>query len=49
MGACWPAGVSGKTWKEWMFIGTQAVLHMIQPSRGKAVAQALFGEIGPLV
>ena len=43
------ARVSGKNWWEWVFIGTLAVLHVIRPSRGKAVFQALFGEIRPLV
>ena len=32
-----------------MFIGTLAVLHVIRPSRGKAVVQALFGAMQPLV
>ena len=39
--------VRGKNWWEWVFVGTLAVLHVIQPSRGKAVVQALFGEIRP--
>jgi len=43
------ARVSGKTWWEWVFVGTLAVLHVIRPRRGKAVVQALFGEIRPLV
>jgi transposase len=43
------ARVSGKNWWEWVFIGTRAVLHVIRPSRGKAVVQALFGEIRPAV
>ena len=43
------ARVSGKTWWEWVFVGTLAVLHIIRPSRGKAVVQALFGEITPAV
>ncbi len=43
------ARVSGKNWWEWVFIGTKAVLHVIRPSRGKAVVQALFGEIRPMV
>ena len=43
------ARVSGKNWWEWVFIGTLAVLHVIRPSRGKAVVQALFGEIRPTV
>jgi transposase len=41
--------VKGKTWWEWVFIGTLAVLHVIKPSRGKAVVSALFGEIRPEV
>src|SRR5690242_19995305 len=28
--------VTGKTWWEWVFVGTLAVLHIIRPSRGKA-------------
>ena len=43
------ARVSGKNWWEWVFIGTKAVLHLIRPSRGKAVVQMLFGEIRPMV
>ena len=43
------ARVSGKNWWEWVFVGTLAVLHVIRPSRGKAVVQALFGEIRPMV
>ena len=43
------ARVSGKTWWEWVFVGTLAVLHVIRPSRGKAVVQGLFGAIQPLV
>jgi hypothetical protein len=41
------ARVRGKNWWEWVFVGTLAVLHIIQPSRGKAVVRALFGEIRP--
>ena len=33
--------VKGKNWWEWVFIGTLAVLHVIQPGRGKAVVAAL--------
>lgn len=43
------ARVSGKTWWEWVFVGTLAVLHIIRPSRGKAVVQDVFGAIQPLV
>ncbi len=43
------ARVSGKNWWEWVFIGTRAALHVIRPSRAKAVVQALFGEIRPMV
>jgi transposase len=41
--------VNGKTWWEWVFICTLAVLHVIKPGRGKAVVSALFGEIRPEV
>jgi transposase len=41
--------VKGKRWWEWVFIGTLAVLHVIKPSRGKAVVTALFGEMRPEV
>jgi transposase len=43
------ARVCGKNWWEWVFIGSLAVLHVVHPSRGKAVVQALFGDIKPLV
>ena len=41
--------VCGKNWWEWVFIGTLAVLHVIKPSRGKAVVTTLFGAIRPEV
>jgi transposase len=41
--------VNGKNWWEWVFVTTIAVLHLIKPSRGKAVVTALFGEIRPEV
>jgi transposase len=41
--------VKGKNWWEWVFIGSLAVLHVIQPSRGKAVVTGLFGAIRPEV
>jgi transposase len=41
--------VNGKTWWEWVFIGTLAVLHVIKPGRDKAVVSALFGETRPEV
>jgi len=43
------ARVKGKNWWEWVFVATLAVLHVIKPSRGKAVVTALFGEIRPQV
>jgi transposase len=43
------ARVKGKNWWEWVFVGTLAVLHIIQSSRGKAVVAALFGETKPAV
>jgi transposase len=41
--------VKGKTWWEWVFVTAIAVLHVIKPSRGKAVVEALFGTIRPEV
>jgi transposase len=41
--------VKGKNWWEWVFIGQRAALHVIKPSRGKAVVEAVFGEIRPEV
>ena len=41
--------VKGKTWWEWVFVSTLAVLHVIQPHRGKAVVRALFADIRPEV
>ena len=41
--------VKGKNWWEWVFVTTLAVLHVIKPSRGKAVVTGLFGEIRPEV
>ena len=41
--------VKGKNWWEWVFIGTLAVMHVIRPSRGKAVVTDLFGGIRPEV
>jgi transposase len=43
------ARVAGKTWWEWVFVGTLAVLHIIRPSRGTAVVQELFRTIQPMV
>jgi transposase len=43
------ARVSGRTWWEWVFVSTLAVLHIIRPSRAKAVAREVFGTIQPMV
>ena len=43
------ARVSGKTWWEWVFVAHLAVLHVIRPSRGKAVVHEVFGQARPLV
>ncbi len=43
------ARVEGRNWWEWVFLGTDAVLHVIQPSRGKKVPQAIFGERRPAI
>jgi transposase len=44
-----PLGTSVRFAARWAFIGTLAVLHVIQPSRGKAVVTASFGAIRPEV
>ena len=41
--------VKGKNWWEWVFVGRRAALHVIKPSRGKAVVEAVFGAITPEV
>ena len=41
--------VKGKSWWEWVFVTTIAVLHIIKPSRGKAVVRALLGDTRPEV
>lgn len=43
------ARVSGKTWWEWVFVAHLAVLHVIRPSRGKAVVHEVFGPARPQV
>src|SRR3954466_2680617 len=43
------ARVRGKNWWEWVFVGTLAVLHIIQPSRGKTGVTALLGDTRPAV
>jgi transposase len=43
------ARVNRKNRREWVFVTTVAVLHVIKPSRGKAVVTALFGELRPEV
>jgi transposase len=41
--------VKKKNWWEWVFIGRRAVLHVIAPSRKKAVVEAIFGDLKPEV
>ena len=43
------ARVEGRNWWEWVFLGTDAVLHVIEPSRGKKVPHAIFGQRRPAV
>ncbi len=43
------ARVDGATWWEWVFVTGLAVLHIIRPSRGKAVVTDLFGPARPMV
>jgi transposase len=39
--------VAGKTWWEWVFATRDGVLHVIRPSRGKAVPQEVFAHTRP--
>lgn len=39
--------VVGKTWWEWVFVTKAAVLHLIRPSRGRAVPEAVFAGVRP--
>lgn len=41
------ARVRGRNHWEWVFVTAQAVLHVIRPSRGKAVPQQVFGATRP--
>ncbi len=43
------ARVEGRNWWEWVFLGTDAVLHVIEPGRGKKVPKKIFGEHRPAV
>jgi transposase len=43
------ARVEGRNWWEWVFLGTDAVLHVIEPSRGKKVPKEIFGDRRPAV
>ena len=39
--------VAGRTWWEWVFVTKAAVLHLIRPSRGRAVPEAVFAGVRP--
>ena len=43
------ARVEGRNWWEWVFLGADAVLHVIDPSRGKKVPKEVFGDRRPAV
>lgn len=43
------ARVEGRNWWEWVFLGTDAVLHVIEPSRGKKVPKGIFADRRPAV
>ena len=43
------ARVEGRNWWQWVFLGTDAALHVIEPSRGKKVPQGVFGTHRPAV
>ena len=41
--------VAGNTWWEWVFVTKAAVLHLIRPSRGRIVPEAVFAGVRPAV
>lgn len=41
------ARVAGKTWWEWVFVTQAGMLHVIRPSRGRAVPEAVFAGVRP--
>ena len=41
------ARVAGRTWWEWVFVTSSAVLHLIRPSRGRMVPEAVFAGVRP--
>lgn len=41
------ARVAGRTWWEWVFVTKAGVLHLIRPSRGRAVPEAVFEATRP--
>ncbi len=43
------ARVCGRNWWEWVFVTSLAVLHVIRPSRGRAVVAGVFGDTQPAV
>lgn len=43
------ARVQGRTWWQWLFCSTSAVVHHIAPSRGKAVVKYVLGDHVPAV
>jgi transposase len=43
------ARVEGRNWWEWVFLGGGAALHLIRPSRGKQVPEAVFAGRRPAV
>ena len=43
------ARVCGRNWWEWVFVTALSVLHVIRPSRGRAVVAGVFGPTQPAV
>lgn len=37
--------VAGRTWWEWVFVAQAAVLHVIRPSRGRSVPEAVLAGV----
>lgn len=39
--------IAGRSWWKWVYVGAASVLHLIQPSLGKAAPQEMVGETRP--
>jgi transposase len=41
------ARVKARNWWQWVFVSTEAILHVIRPSRGEGVIESVMGEARP--